>query len=169
MDYNNINEGLYSYSDNYDNNCGCNSNTFNNDRNNFFCPDIRTELIINQNSQTVCNILQELNCQDIQIDGYSLQAINDKCTVFRFVVGGPNEQSLTDIDVAKAILCELGVKFLEAPIIKVNTNNNFNLADTFCALQRNVDVAASYYARTTGAYFQVDEINEALSTLRRCG
>lgn len=189
LDYNTINDELYPYSDSYENNCDCYSNypntdrddcnrrdndrdDFNrrdNDRDNFNCPDVRTELIVNQSPQTICNILQELKCQNIQIDGFSIQAICDKCSVFRFVVGGANRQSLTDVDIAKSILCQKDIDFLETAILKVDTDRNFNLADAYCALQRNVNVAAAYFGRTDGVYFQVDKLIEAINTLRRCG
>lgn len=164
----------FSSCDNYDDECNSCEDILNSKftsdctKNSNFNVDLRTELIIKESSQTICNVLQELCNQKIKIDGFLIQAICDHCSVFRFVVGSDDCQKLTDIQVAKSILSNLDICFLEDSIIKVTSrrDSRATLPNLYCALQRNVNVNASYPATTTGLYFQAHPIDEALNTLK---
>lgn len=161
--YDNYNDECNSCEDilntNFASDCSNNSN---------FNVDLRTELIIKESPQTICNVLQELCNQKIKIDGFSIQAICNHCLIFRFVVGADDCQKLTDIQVAKSILSTLDISFLEDAIFKVTSgrNSRATLPNLYCALQRNVTVNASYPSTTDGLYFQAEPIDEALNTLK---
>ena len=133
-----------------------------------FRTTIRTEFLIKASPQTICNVLQELCGQEVRIDGYSIQSICDGCSVFRFVVGDSDCQSITDIQLARSILCDLSIQYLEDAIIKVTSRDrsSLELAKLYCALQRKSHVNASYPARTCGLYFQADPIEDALNALK---
>lgn len=164
----------YSSYDDYEDGCNSceeilNSNITSDCTNNSnFNVDLRTELIIKESPQTICNVLQELCNQKIKIDGFEIQAICDHCSVFRFVVGSDNCQKLTDIQVAKSILSTLDISYLDDAIFKVTStrNSRVNLANLYCALQRNAQVNAAYPSTTNGLYFQATPIDEALNTLK---
>ena len=164
----------FSSYDNFDDECNrcediLNTN-FASDRtnNSNFDVDLRTELIIKESPQTICNVLQELCNQKIKIDGFEIQAICDHCSLFRFVVCYDNCQKLTDIQVAKSILSTLDISYLDDAIFKVTStrNSRVNLANLYCALQRNAQVNAAYPSTTNGLYFQATPIDEALNTLK---
>ncbi|SCK03221.1 Uncharacterised protein [uncultured Clostridium sp.] len=164
----------YSSYDDYEDGCNSceeilNSNITSDCTNNSnFNVDLRTELIIKESPQTICNVLQELCNQNIKIDGFEIQAICEHCSVFRFVVGAADCQKLTDVQVAKSILSTLDISYMEDAIFKVSSRRTTiaTLPSLYCELQRNVTVNASYPSLTKGLYFQADPIDEALNTLK---
>lgn len=181
--YNNYNNYDTNNYNNYHNSCDYGCNTFDNTAgiatanldsncqpNSDYTVDLRTELIIKESPQSICNVLQELCRQNVNIDGYSLQALCDQCSVFRFVPGSDDCQQLTDLQVAQSILSNLNIEYLDDAIFKVTprsrANSDVNLANLYCALQRNVTVNAAYPATSTGFYFQANPIDEALNTLK---
>ena len=83
---------------------------------NFSCCDVsieeRTQLSIIANSDTICDLLSEIACKKISLNGYSYLNLNDSCSLFNFVVGNNKRQNSKDLRTVECILYKWCINYI---------------------------------------------------------
>ena len=118
---------------------------------NFSCCDVsieeRTQLSIIANSDTICDLLSEIACKKISLNGYSYLNLNDSCSLFNFVVGNNKRQNSKDVRTVECILDKWCINYIESKTIRVTLPNvkSGTFAKIYCAVSENLDVFSSFF------------------------
>ena len=136
---------------NYINNCECNHNNY--------TAEIRTQLSILEDSDTICDLLEAIADEGINIDGYLYQNIQCDNNLFTFVVGNKDEQSESDLRTVKCILKKWCIDYIESDTVRVSapTNKPGVLAKIYCALNDCLDIYSSYNASCNAIYIETSD------------
>lgn len=120
---------------------------------NFSCCDVsieeRTQLSIIANSDTICDLLSEIACKKISLNGYSYLNLNDSCSLFNFVVGNNKRQNSKDVRTVECILDKWCINYIESKTIRVTLPNvkSGTFAKIYCAVSENLDVFSSFLVK----------------------
>ena len=110
---------------------------------NFSCCDVsieeRTQLSIIANSDTICDLLSEIACKKISLNGYSYLNLNDSCSLFNFVVGNNKRQNSKDVRTVECILDKWCINYIESKTIRVTLPNvkSGTFAKIYCAVSED--------------------------------
>ena len=133
----------------------------------YFKAEIRTQITILADSDTICYLLKEIHDNCINLDGYYYQNIECDSNIFTFVVGNENEQSSSDLRTVQCILKKWCIDYLENDTVRVIINHNTPgaLAKIYCALAKCLDVYSSYYAQRKGIYIETSNNCKAVKII----
>ena len=132
-----------------------------------FKAEIRTQITILEDSDTICDLLKELQDNSINLDGYYYQNIECDINIFTFEVGNEKEQSSSDLRTVECLLKKWCIDYLENDTVRVFINNNTPkiLAKIYCALSDSLDVYSSYYAQRKGIYIETSDNCKAINII----
>ena len=122
---------------------------------NFSCCDVsieeRTQLSIIANSDTICDLLSEIACKKISLNGYSYLNLNDSCSLFNFVVGNNKRQNSKDVRTVECILDKWCINYIESKTIRVTLPNvkSGTFAKIYCAVSAFFGEDNSLYIETS--------------------
>ena len=118
---------------------------------NFSCCDVsieeRTQLSIIANTDTICDLLSEIACKKISLNGYSYLNLNDSCSLFNFVVGNNKRQNSKDVRTVECILDKWCINYIESKTIRVTLPNV--KSGTFAKIYCMSNVASGYSAASS--------------------
>ncbi|MEN8076554.1 hypothetical protein ABFP60_06280 [Clostridioides difficile] len=136
----------------YIDDCYCNNH-------NNYTAEIRTQLSILEDSDTICDLLEAIADEGINIDGYLYQNIQCDNNLFTFVVGNKDEQSESDLRTVKCILKKWCIDYIESDTVRVSapTNKPGVLAKIYCALNDCLDIYSSYNASCNAIYIETSD------------
>lgn len=139
---------------------------------NFSCRDIsieeRTQLSIIENSDTICDLLSEIARKKISLNGYSYLNLNNRCSLFNFVVGNSNKQNLREVKTVKCILDNRCIDFIESKTIRVTLPNSKSgtFAKIYCAVSENLDVFSSFFGEDNSLYIETSDNCRAIKIIK---
>lgn len=139
---------------------------------NFSCCDVsieeRTQLSIIANSDTICDLLSEIACKKISLNGYSYLNLNDSCSLFNFVVGNNKKQNSKDVRTVKCILDKWCINYIESKTIRVKLPNvkSGTFAKIYCAVSENLDVFSSFYGEDNSLYIETSNNCKAIKCIK---
>ena len=135
---------------------------------NFSCCDVsieeRTQLSIIANSDTICDLLSEIACKKISLNGYSYLNLNDSCSLFNFVVGNNKRQNSKDVRTVECILDKWCINYIESKTIRVTLPNvkSGTFAKIYCAVSENLDVFSSFFGEDNSLYIETSDNCKAI-------
>lgn len=134
-----------------------------------FIAEARTQFTVIVNSETLCNLLTLIGNEDISLDGFLLQSLNDNCTLFTFTVGDANGQPSTWVGIVRCILKKLCINYLESDVAKITASSSGpgTLAKIYCALSDELDVYSSYNGDTNIIFIETDCIDKAIKIIEK--
>lgn len=139
---------------------------------NFSCCDVsieeRTQLSIIANSDTICDLLSEIACKKISLNGYSYLNLNDSCSLFNFVVGNNKRQNSKDVRTVECILDKWCINYIESKIIRVTLPNvkSGTFAKIYCAVSENLDVFSSFFGEDNSLYIETSDNCKAIKCIK---
>ena len=133
------------------NDCYCNCNNY--------TSELRTQISLVSDSDTICDLLETIANDGINIDGFLYQDVECDNSLFTFAVGNKAEQSISDLKAVECILKKSCVNYIESDTIRVSaqTNTPGVLAKIYCALNESLDVYSSYNASCNGIYIETSD------------
>ena len=139
---------------------------------NFSCCDVsieeRTQLSIIANSDTICDLLSEIACKKISLNGYSYLNLNDSCSLFNFVVGNNKRQNSKDVRTVECILDKWCINYIESKTIRVTLPNvkSGTFAKIYCAVSENLDVFSSFFGEDNSVYIETSDNCKAIKCIK---
>lgn len=139
---------------------------------NFSCCDVsieeRTQLSIIANSDTICDLLSEIACKKISLNGYSYLNLNDSCSLFNFVVGNNKRQNSRDVRTVECILDKWCINYIESKTIRVTLPNvkSGTFAKIYCAVSENLDVFSSFFGEDNSLYIETSDNCKAIKCIK---
>lgn len=139
---------------------------------NFSCCDVsieeRTQLSIIANSDTICDLLSEIACKKISLNGYSYLNLNDSCSLFNFVVGNNKRQNSKDVRTVECILDKWCINYIESKTIRVTLPNvkSGTFAKIYCAVSENLDVFSSFLGEDNSLYIETSDNCKAIKCIK---
>jgi hypothetical protein len=139
---------------------------------NFSCCDVsieeRTQLSIIANSDTICDLLSEIACKKISLNGYSYLNLNDSCSLFNFVVGNNKRQNSKDVRTVECILDKWCINYIESKTIRVTLPNvkSGTFAKIYCAVSENLDVFSSFFGEDNSLYIETSDNCKAIKCIK---
>lgn len=139
---------------------------------NFSCCDVsieeRTQLSIIANSDTICDLLSEIACKKISLNGYSYLNLNDSCSLFNFVVGNNKRQNSKDVRTVECILDKWCINYIESKTIRVTLPNvkSGTFAKIYCAVSENLDVFSSFFGEDNSLYIETSDKCKAIKCIK---
>lgn len=139
---------------------------------NFSCCDVsieeRTQLSIIANSDTICDLLSEIACKKISLNGYSYLNLNDSCSLFNFVVGNNKRQNSKDVRTVECILDKWCINYIESKTIRVTLPNvkSGTFAKIYCAVSENLDVFSSFFGEDNSLYIETSDKCKAIKRIK---
>ena len=139
---------------------------------NFSCCDVsieeRTQLSIIANSDTICDLLSEIACKKISLNGYSYLNLNDSCSLFNFVVGNNKRQNSKDVRTVECILDKWCINYIESKTIRVTLPNvkSGTFAKIYCAVSENLDVFSSFFGEDNSLYIETYDNCKAIKCIK---
>ena len=139
---------------------------------NFSCCDVsieeRTQLSIIANSDTICDLLSEIACKKISLNGYSYLNLNDSCSLFNFVVGNNKRQNSKDVRTVDCILDKWCINYIESKTIRVTLPNvkSGTFAKIYCAVSENLDVFSSFFGEDNSLYIETSDNCKAIKCIK---
>ena len=139
---------------------------------NFSCCDVsieeRTQLSIIANSDTICDLLSEIACKKISLNGYSYLNLNDSCSLFNFVVGNNKRQNSKDVRTVECILDKWCINYIESKTIRVTLPNvkSGTFAKIYCAVSENLDVFSSFFGEYNSLYIETSDNCKAIKCIK---
>ena len=139
---------------------------------NFSCCDVsieeRTQLSIIANSDTICDLLSEIACKKISLNGYSYLNLNDSCILFNFVVGNNKRQNSKDVRTVECILDKWCINYIESKTIRVTLPNvkSGTFAKIYCAVSENLDVFSSFFGEDNSLYIETSDNCKAIKCIK---
>ena len=139
---------------------------------NFSCCDVsieeRTQLSIIANSDTICDLLSEISCKKISLNGYSYLNLNDSCSLFNFVVGNNKRQNSKDVRTVECILDKWCINYIESKTIRVTLPNvkSGTFAKIYCAVSENLDVFSSFFGEDNSLYIETSDNCKAIKCIK---
>ena len=139
---------------------------------NFSCCDVsieeRTQLSIIANSDTICDLLSEIACKKISLNGYSYLNLNDSCSLFNFVVGNNKRQNSKDVRTVECILDKWCINYIESKTIRVTLPNvkSGTFAKIYCAVSENLDVFSSFFGEDNSLYIETSVNCKAIKCIK---
>ena len=139
---------------------------------NFSCCDVsieeRTQLSIIANSDTICDLLSEIACKKISLNGYSYLNLNDSCGLFNFVVGNNKRQNSKDVRTVECILDKWCINYIESKTIRVTLPNvkSGTFAKIYCAVSENLDVFSSFFGEDNSLYIETSDNCKAIKCIK---
>ena len=139
---------------------------------NFSCCDVsieeRTQLSIIANSDTICDLLSEIACKKISLNGYSYLNLNDSCSLFNFVVGNNKRQNSKDVRTVEFILDKWCINYIESKTIRVTLPNvkSGTFAKIYCAVSENLDVFSSFFGEDNSLYIETSDNCKAIKCIK---
>ena len=139
---------------------------------NFSCCDVsieeRTQLSIIANSDTICDLLSEIACKKISLNGYSNLNLNDSCSLFNFVVGNNKRQNSKDVRTVECILDKWCINYIESKTIRVTLPNvkSGTFAKIYCAVSENLDVFSSFFGEDNSLYIETSDNCKAIKCIK---
>ena len=139
---------------------------------NFSCCDVsieeRTQLSIIANSDTICDLLSEIACKKISLNGYSYLNLNDSCCLFNFVVGNNKRQNSKDVRTVECILDKWCINYIESKTIRVTLPNvkSGTFAKIYCAVSENLDVFSSFFGEDNSLYIETSDNCKAIKCIK---
>lgn len=132
-----------------------------------FKAEIRTQITILQDSDTICDLLKEIHDNGINLDGYCYQNIECDSNIFTFSVGNEREQSSSDLRTVECILKKWCIDYLINDTVRVIMDHNTPkaLAKIYCALSKCLDVYSSYNAQRKGIYIETSDNCKAVKII----
>ena len=138
----------------------------------FSCCDVsieeRTQLSIIANSDTICDLLSEIACKKISLNGYSYLNLNDSCSLFNFVVGNNKRQNSKDVRTVECILDKWCINYIESKTIRVTLPNvkSGTFAKIYCAVSENLDVFSSFFGEDNSLYIETSDNCKAIKCIK---
>ena len=139
---------------------------------NFSCCDVsieeRTQLSIIANSDTICDLLSEIACKKISLNGYSYLNLNDSCSLFNFVVGNNKRQNSKDVRTVECILDKWCINYIESKTIRVTLPNvkSGTFAKIYCSVSENLDVFSSFFGEDNSLYIETSDNCKAIKCIK---
>lgn len=139
---------------------------------NFSCCDVsieeRTQLSIIANSDTICDLLSEIACKKISLNGYSYLNLNDSCSLFNFVVGNNKRQNSKNVRTVECILDKWCINYIESKTIRVTLPNvkSGTFAKIYCAVSENLDVFSSFFGEDNSLYIETSDNCKAIKCIK---
>lgn len=139
---------------------------------NFSCCDVsieeRTQLSIIANSDTIYDLLSEIACKKISLNGYSYLNLNDSCSLFNFVVGNNKRQNSKDVRTVECILDKWCINYIESKTIRVTLPNvkSGTFAKIYCAVSENLDVFSSFFGEDNSLYIETSDNCKAIKCIK---
>lgn len=139
---------------------------------NFSCCDVsieeRTQLSIIANSDTICDLLSEIACKKISLNGYSYLNLNDSCSLFNFVVGNNKRQNSKNVRTVECILDKWCINYIESKTIRVTLPNvkSGTFAKIYCAVSENLDVFSSFFGEDNSLYIETSDNCKAIKFIK---
>ena len=139
---------------------------------NFSCCDVsieeRTQLSIIANSDTICDLLSEIACKKISLNGYSYLNLNDSCSLFNFVDGNNKRQNSKDVRTVECILDKWCINYIESKTIRVTLPNvkSGTFAKIYCAVSENLDVFSSFFGEDNSLYIETSDNCKAIKCIK---
>ena len=139
---------------------------------NFSCCDVsieeRNQLSIIANSDTICDLLSEIACKKISLNGYSYLNLNDSCSLFNFVVGNNKRQNSKDVRTVECILDKWCINYIESKTIRVTLPNvkSGTFAKIYCAVSENLDVFSSFFGEDNSLYIETSDNCKAIKCIK---
>ena len=139
---------------------------------NFSCCDVsieeRTQLSIIANSDTICDLLSEIACKKISLNGCSYLNLNDSCSLFNFVVGNNKRQNSKDVRTVECILDKWCINYIESKTIRVTLPNvkSGTFAKIYCAVSENLDVFSSFFGEDNSLYIETSDNCKAIKCIK---
>ena len=139
---------------------------------NFSCCDVsieeRTQLSIIANSDTICDLLSEIACKKISLNGYSYLNLNDSCSLFNFVVGNNKRQNSKYVRTVECILDKWCINYIESKTIRVTLPNvkSGTFAKIYCAVSENLDVFSSFFGEDNSLYIETSDNCKAIKCIK---
>ncbi|WP_195952708.1 hypothetical protein [Clostridium saudiense] len=139
---------------------------------NFSCCDVsieeRTQLSIIANSDTICDLLSEIACKKISLNGYSYLNLNDSCSLFNFIVGNNKRQNSKDVRTVECILDKWCINYIESKTIRVTLPNvkSGTFAKIYCAVSENLDVFSSFFGEDNSLYIETSDNCKAIKCIK---
>ena len=139
---------------------------------NFSCCDVsieeRTQLSIIADSDTICDLLSEIACKKISLNGYSYLNLNDSCSLFNFVVGNNKRQNSKDVRTVECILDKWCINYIESKTIRVTLPNvkSGTFAKIYCAVSENLDVFSSFFGEDNSLYIETSDNCKAIKCIK---
>ena len=139
---------------------------------NFSCCDVsieeRTQLSIIANSDTICDLLSEIACKKISLNGYSYLNLNDSCSLFNSVVGNNKRQNSKDVRTVECILDKWCINYIESKTIRVTLPNvkSGTFAKIYCAVSENLDVFSSFFGEDNSLYIETSDNCKAIKCIK---
>ena len=139
---------------------------------NFSCCDVsieeRTQLSIIANSDTICDLLSEIACKKISLNGYSYLNLNDSCSLFNYVVGNNKRQNSKDVRTVECILDKWCINYIESKTIRVTLPNvkSGTFTKIYCAVSENLDVFSSFFGEDNSLYIETSDNCKAIKCIK---